>query len=75
MTTEYPDLPPKGRYSPADTYKKLGISYSSLKNYTRQGRMDKEYWPDGTPYYSGETINNFWLFKRKLETPQLKLNR
>lgn len=72
MISEFPNLPPKGRYSPADAYRKLGISYSSLKNYTRQGRIDKEYWPDGSPYYTGATINQFWLFKKKLEAPPLK---
>lgn len=63
MIQTFPNLTPDARYSPREAYTLLAISYTSLKRFTREGRIEKSYRVDGSPYYTGETINNFWLHR------------
>lgn len=67
MRTTHPNCKPSERLSPKETYTRLEISYSQLKQKTNQGFLRKEWREDGSPFYSGETINRFWESKSKFQ--------
>lgn len=60
MRKNHPNLPSNNRYSPKETYNILGISYSTLKNHTAEGKILKEYRADGSSFYTGFSINQYW---------------